>query len=63
MKYRCQNCCHKVIGGDDTGHFPICVLKYHKGIEAAKAECLKPGVCPHYMTRTEAEKCNCKERK
>lgn len=55
MKYRCHRCFFKTDWEDDTGKFPICERMHIMSIEEAKAECLKPGVCPHHTTRKEAE--------
>lgn len=56
MKYRCHNCFFKTDWEDDTGKFLICERMHIMSIEEAKAECLKPSVCPHKITRQEAER-------
>jgi hypothetical protein len=55
MKYRCHRCFFKTDWEDNTGKFPICERMHIMSLEEAKAECAKPGVCPHYTTRKEAE--------
>lgn len=54
MKYKCLGCFYMTNWEDDAGQFPICERKYNISFEEAKAECKKPGPCPHYMTLKEA---------
>lgn len=55
MKYRCHGCFYKTDWEDDTGKFPICERMCIMSFEEAKAECVKPGVCPHRITHEEAK--------
>lgn len=56
LKYRCHGCFFKTDWEDDTGKFPICERMHIMSFEEAKAECVKPSVCPHHTTSKEAER-------
>lgn len=55
-QHKCNGCFWKTGWEDDTGRFPICERIWFESFEKCKAECDKPGPCPHYITDEEVSK-------